>query len=132
MRGASGYISRRLPPHLRFLLFSNELPPSLTLGSAVETPQAAGLGPCSDQLADSVIPCSHPASIQRASLKEQISRRCCKCCADSALSGTDCYKIKRIHFQKESKNLFLPTISVLPLCSQSVQPFQPLATRAKA
>ncbi len=35
----------------------------------------------SDQLADWVIPCSHPTSIQRASLKEQISRRCCKCCA---------------------------------------------------
>ncbi len=33
----------------------------------------------SDQLADSVIPCSHPASIQRTSLKEQILRRCCKC-----------------------------------------------------
>ncbi len=41
-------------------------------------------------------------------------------------------KIKHIHFQKESKNLFLPTISVLPLCSQSVQPFQPLAMRAEA
>ncbi len=39
-------------------------------------------------------------------------------------------KIKHIHFQKESKNLFLPTISVLPLCSQSAQPFQPLSTRA--
>ncbi len=37
-------------------------------------------------------------------------------------------KIKHIHFQKESKNLFLPTISILPLCSQSAQPFQPLAT----
>ncbi len=36
-------------------------------------------------------------------------------------------KIKHIHFQKESKNLFLPTISVLNLCSQSAQPFQPLA-----
>ncbi len=35
----------------------------------------------SNQLADSVIPCSHPASIQRSSLKEQISQLCCKCCA---------------------------------------------------
>ncbi len=35
-------------------------------------------------------------------------------------------------FSKESTNIFLPTISVLPLCSQSVQQFQPLATRAKA
>ncbi len=52
---------------------------SLTPESAIETPQAAALGSRSNQLADSVIPCSHPALIQRASLKEQISRRCCKC-----------------------------------------------------
>ncbi len=32
----------------------------------------------SDQLAHSVIPCSHTASIKRASVKEQISQRCCK------------------------------------------------------
>ncbi len=36
-------------------------------------------------------------------------------------------KIKHIHFQKENKSLFLPTISVLPLCSQSLEPFKPLA-----
>ncbi len=41
-------------------------------------------------------------------------------------------KIKRMHFQKESKSIFLPTISVLPLCSQSSQPFQPLATWVEA
>ncbi len=41
-------------------------------------------------------------------------------------------KIKNKHFQNESKDLFLPTISVLPLCSQSAQPFQPLATWAEA
>ncbi len=41
-------------------------------------------------------------------------------------------KIKSIHFQKESKNLFLPTISILPLCSQSAQLFQTLAMRAEA
>ncbi len=41
-------------------------------------------------------------------------------------------KIKHIHFQKECRNLVLPTISVLPLCSQSAQPFKPLATRAEA
>ncbi len=41
-------------------------------------------------------------------------------------------KIKHIHFQKEITNIVLPTISILPLCSQSTQPFQPLATRAKA
>ncbi len=41
-------------------------------------------------------------------------------------------KIKHKHFQKESKLPFLPSISILPLCSQSAQPFQPLATRAEA
>ncbi len=41
-------------------------------------------------------------------------------------------KIKHIHFQKESKYPPLPTISVLPLCSQSLEPFQSLATRAEA
>ncbi len=41
-------------------------------------------------------------------------------------------KIKHIHFQKEGKNIFMPTISVLPLGSQSAQPFQPLAMRAEA
>ncbi len=41
-------------------------------------------------------------------------------------------KIKHIYFQKESKYLFLPTISVMPLCSQSALPFQNLATRAEA
>ncbi len=40
-------------------------------------------------------------------------------------------KIKHIHFQKESKNIFLSTISVLPLCSQSAQSFQPLAMWAE-
>ncbi len=41
-------------------------------------------------------------------------------------------KIKHIHFQKQSKSIFLPTISILPLCSQSLQPFQALATRVEA
>ncbi len=41
-------------------------------------------------------------------------------------------KIKHIHFQKESKSIFLPTISVLPLYSQSLQQFQPPATRTEA
>ncbi len=41
-------------------------------------------------------------------------------------------KIKRIHFQKESKYTLLPTISFLPLCSQSLELFQPLATWAEA
>ncbi len=41
-------------------------------------------------------------------------------------------KIKHKHFQNESKLPFLPPLSTLPLCSQSAQPFQPLATRAKA
>ncbi len=42
-----------------------------------------------------------------------------------------CDKIKHIHFQKESKSLSLPTISVLPLFSLFLQPFQPLATWAE-
>ncbi len=41
-------------------------------------------------------------------------------------------KIKHMHFQKQSKNICLHTISALPLCSQSAQPFQPLATWAEA
>ncbi len=40
-------------------------------------------------------------------------------------------KIKHTFFKKESKNLFLPTISILPLCSQSAQSFQLLAMRAR-
>ncbi len=38
---------------------------------------------------------------------------------------------KHIFSKREQKSL-LPTISVLPLCSQSAQLFQPLATRAEA
>ncbi len=56
---------------------------SLTPGSAVEMPKAAGLGPRSNQLVDPVISCSYPALIQRASQKEALSRRCCKCRAVS-------------------------------------------------
>ncbi len=41
-------------------------------------------------------------------------------------------KIKHIQFQKESKYPLLPTISIMPLCSQSLEPIQPLATRAEA
>ncbi len=41
-------------------------------------------------------------------------------------------KIKHIQFQKESKYPLLPTISVMPLCSQSLEPIQPLATWAEA
>ncbi len=41
-------------------------------------------------------------------------------------------KIKHIHFQKESKYPHLPTISVLLLCSLSLEPFQPLAKQAEA
>ncbi len=39
---------------------------------------------------------------------------------------------KTHNFQKESKNIFLFTISVLIVGSQSAQPFQPLATLADA
>ncbi len=52
--------------------------------------------------------------------------------AQRCLTAVISDKIKHIHFQKESKNIFLPTISVLPLSSQSAQPFQPLATRGEA
>ncbi len=41
-------------------------------------------------------------------------------------------KIMHKHYQKESKYTLLPTISVLPLCSQSLASIQPLATRAEA
>ncbi len=41
-------------------------------------------------------------------------------------------KIKHIHFQKESKYTLLPTIRVLPLCSQSLEPIEPLAKWAEA
>ncbi len=41
-------------------------------------------------------------------------------------------KIKCIQFQKERKYPLMPTISVLHLCSQSLEPFQPLATWAEA
>ncbi len=50
----------------------------------------------------------------------------------NAVTAAIADKIKHIHFQKESKYIFLPTISILPLCSQSAQLFQPLATRAEA
>ncbi len=38
MGGTSGYISRRLPPYLRFLLFSDEDPSSLTLRRCRDQP----------------------------------------------------------------------------------------------
>ncbi len=50
--------------------------------------------------------------------------------AHSSARASD--KIKHMLFQKESKYPLLPTISVLPLCSQSLEPIQPLATRAEA
>ncbi len=56
----------------------------LTPGSAVETPQAAGLGLCSDQLADLVIPCSvDPKNLtKRANFTAllQMPWRHCKTC----------------------------------------------------
>ncbi len=41
-------------------------------------------------------------------------------------------KIKHIYLQKESKYTLLPNTSVLPLCSQSLELFQPLAKWAEA
>ncbi len=90
---------------------------SLTLGSAVETPQAARLGPCSDQLAlDHPLQpsCVEPKSLtkrEKFTSLSQMPRRHFKMCrsplqaddthaecvsclgksqADAALSGTDC------------------------------------------
>ncbi len=62
--------------------------------------------------------CVHGSS--RAHYSAQVSDHC-----DSGQNKTHT-------FSKREQNLFLPTISVLPLCSQSAQPFQPLATRAEA
>ncbi len=62
--------------------------------------------------------CVHGSS--RAHNSAQVSDHC-----DSGQNKTHT-------FSKREQNLFLPTISVLPLCSQSAQPFQPLATRAEA
>ncbi len=68
--------------HLRFLLFSDEDPSSLTPRSDVEVPQQQDWTSCSDQLADSVIPCRYPVRSKKALLEEQISAQCCcKCCA---------------------------------------------------
>ncbi len=41
-------------------------------------------------------------------------------------------KIKHIHVQKESKYPLLPNITILPLCSQYLELFQPLAMQAEA
>ncbi len=130
---------------------------SLMPGSAVETPKAAGLGPRSDQLTDSVIPCSHPASILRASLKEKISQRCCKChavivrcagppCMWMTLTLSVCHACGNPTLTPPSAGLTAPIARtsvlplyvlgqlscVLPLCSQSAQPFHPLATAASS
>ncbi len=52
---------------------------SLMPGSAVETPQQSDWTSCCTQLAYSVIPCSHLASVKRASKIVNFKRRCCKC-----------------------------------------------------
>ncbi len=86
MGGASGYIISRLPPHLRFLLFSDEDPSLLTLLWRRDLPlkrlSSQIRTSCSDQLGDSVIPSRYPVGSKKALLEEQISaQRCCKCCA---------------------------------------------------
>ncbi len=55
----------------------------------------------------------------RAHYRAQVSNRC-----DSRQNKTHTFS------KREQKSFFLPTISVLPLCSQYAQPFKPLATRA--
>ncbi len=77
MGGASVYIISCLPPHLRFLLFSDEAPSSLTLRWCRDLPlkrlSSRIRTSCSDQLADSVIPCGYPVRSKKAFLEEQIS-----------------------------------------------------------
>ncbi len=95
MGGASVYIIRCLPPHLRFLLFSDKLPSSLTPGSAVETPQAAGLGPVA---ATSLLTRSSSAAIWHQSIEPhkranfmallQMLYRHCKTCRSPRMTLT--------------------------------------------
>ncbi len=106
-------------PHLRFLLFSDKDPSSLTPRSAVETPQQLDWTSCSDQLAEPVNPLppsgddikgSHKKSKFSTALLQMPCRHCktcrsplhsddtyaeCVSClgkshADAALSGADC------------------------------------------
>ncbi len=108
---------------LRFLLFSNEDPSSLTPGSAIEMPQQPDWTSRSDQLADSVIPCSHPASIQRASLKRKVSRRCCKCHAVIVRRAgipctlSVCHAWGNPTLRSAGLTALIARISVLPLCT---------------
>ncbi len=80
----------------------------------------------SHQVVDSVIPCSHPASIQRASLKEQISRRCYKCCAVIVRrAGLPCMRTTLTPSVSLSKQLSTSTIKVwnrsnAPIAGRSV------------
>ncbi len=76
--------STALPPHLRFLLFSDEDPSSLTLCWCRDLPlkrlSSRIRTSCSDQLAESVIPCGYLVGSKKALLEEQISaQHCCKC-----------------------------------------------------
>ncbi len=131
---------------------------SLTPGSAVEMPQQPDWTSRSAQLTDPVIPAairlrwtfhggsevvSSDATIPPQTHQLFFCFQLPQICVNSADSQTSTKvsgcpnaviadKIKHKHFQKESKLPFLPPISVLPLCSQSAQPFQPLSTRADA
>ncbi len=76
--------STALPPHLRFLLFSDEDRSSLTLRWCRDLPlkrlSSRIRTSCSDQLAESVIPCGYLVRSKKALLEEQISaQHCCKC-----------------------------------------------------
>ncbi len=84
MGGLSGCIIRCLPPHLRFLLFSDADSSSLTLQWRLYLPlnrlSSRIRASCRNQLADPVIPCGYLVRSKKALLEEQISaQRCCKC-----------------------------------------------------
>ncbi len=69
---------------------------------------------------------SEEAGLDAASLRDLRSATGLALCATKATpqrcpTAVIADKIKCIHFQKESKCPFLPTICVLPLCSQSLK-----------
>ncbi len=80
MGGASGYVNGRFAAASQISSHQRWRPFFADAGIRCWNASSSRIRTsCSDQLADSVIPCSHPASIQRASLKEQISWHFCKC-----------------------------------------------------
>ncbi len=136
MGGASVYIVHCLSPHLRFLLFSDEDPSSLTLRWRRDLPLkhlSSRIGTsCSHQLADSVIPCGYLVKSKKVLLEEQISaQRCCKCravivrragipCTLMTLTLSVCHAWGNPTLTLRSAGLIACTasVSVLPLCAR--------------